>query len=189
MSHYTKQIDTTPTNYTATTGDELVDHLAGIDTAIGSLTTGLVAGQLMLSASDTIPLNTLYADGSAVSRTTYATLYAAIGVMYGNGDGSTTFNLPDYQGWFLRGFGGGTDPDSGSRTDRGDGTTGNNVGTVQTFTRNSHRHAYNRDTNNRTGGGGGVVTNSGSNNNTSATGGNEERPANVYIKYCIVYEA
>lgn len=40
----------------------------------------------------------LYADGTAVSRSTYARLFNAIGVQYGNGNGSTTFNLPDCRG-------------------------------------------------------------------------------------------
>jgi microcystin-dependent protein len=42
-------------------------------------------------------------NGQAVSRTTYFNLYAAIGTQYGQGDNSTTFNVPDYQGMFLRG--------------------------------------------------------------------------------------
>jgi microcystin-dependent protein len=44
-------------------------------------------------------------DGSAVSRTTYSDLFSAIGTTWGVGDGSTTFNLPDLQGAFLRGTG------------------------------------------------------------------------------------
>jgi microcystin-dependent protein len=44
------------------------------------------------------PSGYLVEDGSAVSRTTYATLFAAIGTTYGAGDGSTTFNLPDSRG-------------------------------------------------------------------------------------------
>lgn len=39
--------------------------------------------------------NYMWADGSAISRTTYADLYAVLGTTYGSGDGSTTFNLPD----------------------------------------------------------------------------------------------
>lgn len=46
----------------------------------------------------------LYCDGRAVSRTDYARLFAAIGTQYGAGDGSTTFNVPDFRGMFLRGF-------------------------------------------------------------------------------------
>ena len=44
------------------------------------------------------PTGYLLEDGSAVSRTTYASLFAAIGITYGAGDGSTTFNLPDSRG-------------------------------------------------------------------------------------------
>lgn len=43
----------------------------------------------------TAPAGYLFQDGSAVSRTTYATLFARIGTIWGAGDGSTTFNLPD----------------------------------------------------------------------------------------------
>lgn len=43
----------------------------------------------------TAPENYMFANGSAISRTTYAELFAIIGTTYGNGDGSTTFNLPD----------------------------------------------------------------------------------------------
>ena len=43
----------------------------------------------------TAPDKYMFADGSAISRTTYAALFAVIGTTYGAGDGSTTFNLPD----------------------------------------------------------------------------------------------
>jgi phage-related tail fiber protein len=72
--------------------------------------------------------------GSAVSRTTYASLFAAIGTAFGSGDGSTTFNLPDLRGQFLRGVdaGAGRDPNSGTRTAMASGgNTGDNAGSVQ----------------------------------------------------------
>ena len=47
----------------------------------------------------------LLCDGSAISRTTYADLYAVIGTTYGVGDNSTTFNLPDFRGVFPKGAG------------------------------------------------------------------------------------
>lgn len=50
----------------------------------------------------TIPAGYLIANGSAVSRTLYANLFAVIGTMYGSGDGSTTFNLPDLMNRFVR---------------------------------------------------------------------------------------
>lgn len=48
----------------------------------------------------------LLCNGQAVSRTEYPNLFALIGTNFGTGDGSTTFNLPDYRGKFLRGLGG-----------------------------------------------------------------------------------
>lgn len=49
-------------------------------------------------AGTVAPENYLFCDGSAVSRTTYATLFGVIGTTFGAGDGSTTFNLPDLSG-------------------------------------------------------------------------------------------
>jgi len=48
-----------------------------------------------IGVSDPIPTGALLCDGSAVSRTVYAELFETIGVTYGQGDGATTFNLPD----------------------------------------------------------------------------------------------
>lgn len=58
----------------------------------------MIAGSVYLFAGSTAPQGFLLCDGSAVSRDTYATLYAVIGDTYGAGDGSTTFNLPDLTG-------------------------------------------------------------------------------------------
>ena len=52
-----------------------------------------------------VPAGWLHCHGQAVSRTDYADLFAAIGTVYGAGDGSTTFNVPDFRGSFLRGAG------------------------------------------------------------------------------------
>ena len=56
------------------------------------------AGSIIEWGGATAPANWLIADGSAVSRTTYASLYAAIGTTFGTGNGTTTFNLPDLRG-------------------------------------------------------------------------------------------
>lgn len=56
------------------------------------------AGIIMPFAGTVVPENYLFCDGSAVSRTTYATLFGVIGTTFGAGDGSTTFNLPDLSG-------------------------------------------------------------------------------------------
>jgi len=187
---YKNQLNQSPTNYTPSTPTSVESHLAAIDTALGTLTGEERVAQIIAVPHDNIPSHLLKCDGSAVSRTTYATLYAAIGVIYGNGDGTTTFNLPDYTGWFLRGRadGNANDPDRASRTDRGDGGLGDNVGTVQLYTNRTHTHELNRNTNDYAGGGGARITGSGSNDLTAANGGNEMRPDNKYVWYCIVHE-
>lgn len=64
------------------------------------------AGDVKWSASDIAPGGRwLLADGSAVSRSTYSELFTRIGVFYGSGDGSTTFNLPDLGGRLVLGAG------------------------------------------------------------------------------------
>lgn len=62
------------------------------------------AGQVAYFAFSSAPSGWLKANGAAVSRATYSALFAAIGTTYGGGDGSTTFNLPDLRGEFIRGW-------------------------------------------------------------------------------------
>ena len=59
------------------------------------------AGFVKIWAGETAPEGYLLCDGSAISRTTYSALFAAIGTLYGVGDGSSTFNLPNFIGTFL----------------------------------------------------------------------------------------
>ncbi len=68
-----------------------------IENAINAQVSGdtLPVGCIVPFTSDTVPENWLLCDGSAVSRTDYALLFSIIGITYGVGDGSTTFNLPD----------------------------------------------------------------------------------------------
>ena len=101
------------------------------------------------------------------------------------GDGSTTFNIPDMRGRFARGWdhGAGIDPDAASRTDRGDGTTGDNVGTNQLDEFKAHVHPT--DLSN---GGGRFLQPSGdvaSGGDTGSAGGSETRPINVYVMFII----
>jgi len=58
---------------------------------------GLSTGTIVPWSTATAPTGFLKCDGSAVSRTTYAALFAVVSTTYGSGDGSTTFNLPDLQ--------------------------------------------------------------------------------------------
>lgn len=70
-------------------------------------TSGLLPAGVMLpfgGPAGTAPNGWLVCDGSAVSRSIYASLFAAIGVNYGSGNGSTTFNLPDLRGRTIAGF-------------------------------------------------------------------------------------
>ncbi len=70
------------------------------------------AGTVQYFANTTVPNGYLECNGAAVNRTTYAELFAAIGITYGAGNGTTTFNLPDLRGEFIRSYdnGKGTDP-------------------------------------------------------------------------------
>ena len=163
--------------------------IAALDSGIGGL------GLFPL----TVGTKFLICEGGAVSRTTYSDLYTYLGDAYGNGDGSTTFNLPDYRGYFLRSSdnGAGNDPDAGARTDRGDATTGDNVGTIQGDDFELHGHQFTTSSDpGATGAAGGLVTqNSGITNNSAhsgsssnnsgqqigGNGGSETRPKNIYV--------
>lgn len=104
-------------------------------------------GFVQAYAGDTAPAGWLMCDGSAVSRTTYADLFAVTGTRHGQGNGSTTFNLPDYKGKFLRGRADGStwDPDRASRIAMASGgATGDNVGSVQGHAFQTHTHVQNQ---------------------------------------------
>jgi microcystin-dependent protein len=162
-------------------------------------TNPIPAGTVWATSASTCSSGWLAADGTAVSRATYARLYAAIGVSHGQGDNSTTFNVPDYRGRFLRGVDGsaGNDPDKASRTAMATGgNTANNVGSVQNGQFTSHTHDF-------IGYGGGAISNTvvwsspqlnvGSTSpnifsaNILSAGGNETRPVNAYVTYCVKY--
>ena len=72
-----------------------------------------LVGAILYTTSNVIPIGFLKCNGSAVSRTTYARLFAKIGTTFGAGDGSTTFNVPDLRGLFIRGLDEGRGLDSG----------------------------------------------------------------------------
>ena len=74
-----------------------------------------LVGEVAFFARTTPPSGWLKANGAAVSRTTYAALFSAIGTTFGAGDGSSTFNLPDLRGEFVRGLDDGRNVDGGRR--------------------------------------------------------------------------
>lgn len=79
------------------------DYTIDGDTLSDTGTTSLLGGIIYVTGT-TNPQGTLIANGAAVSRTTYSALFNYIGVRYGVGDGTTTFNLPDLRGIFPRGI-------------------------------------------------------------------------------------
>jgi microcystin-dependent protein len=167
------------------------------------------SGVVSAYAGTSAPSGYLMCDGSAVSRATYAALFAVIGETHGQGDNATTFNVPDYRGRFLRGVDGGAavDPDAASRTAMATGgNTGDNVGSVQsdataknglTITDPGHAHTVPRNTVSDSGSfmivtAGGATTSTATpptNSNTTGitldNGDNETRPVNAYVHYII----
>ena len=127
-------VDTNPTpNDPKSEGD---DHLRGIkntlsttfagftEPAVGITVTaseinsvvtagGFTSGMVQVFAMNAAPTGWINCDGGPVSRTVYSSLFAAIGTTYGAGDASTTFNVPDLRGYFVRGFSDGVSIDSG----------------------------------------------------------------------------
>lgn len=115
-----------------------------LHTLFGLNPTGIV--QAFAGAKASVPSGWLYCDGSAVSRSTYTGLFAIIGTKHGQGNGTTTFNLPDLRGYFVRGQDDGQarDPDAASRTAATTGAnSGDNVGSVQLDQYTSHNHTQN----------------------------------------------
>ncbi|MEI2387473.1 phage tail protein [Breoghania sp. JC706] len=174
---------------------------ATLKAALPSLVASVPVGSIMAFAADTPPSGWLECNGAAIGRTTYAALFASIGTTFGDGDGSTTFNLPDLRGEFVRGW------------DHGRGVDADRVfGSWQAGQIEGHTHAvlsedgYSTDTR-----GFGNSNNSGLGqpSRTSAvsgltyydtawdgqpyienTGGTETRPRNVALLYCIkVFDA
>lgn len=136
------------------------------------------SGAVFHFAMATAPAGYLVCNGAAVSRTAFAALFAAVGTLYGNGDGNTTFNLPDLRGEFIRGadLGRGVDggrilgswqQDSIREHSHTGGISGPEVGKIEGYTED----APGVDNYNKT--------------STGTTGGNETRPRNMALLPCI----
>lgn len=141
----------------------------------------------------------LLCDGNALQISSYQVLFSYLGTAFG-GDGTSTFNLPDLRGQFLRGvdMGAGVDPDGSGRTAQASGgNSGDNVGSRQPAGVQNHQHYW--DYNFAYIGDGGndiavqLAKKSGPSGGSMGTlpttdvdgGGNETRPANVYVYYLI----
>ena len=143
-------------------------------------TPGVPSGAVMSFAMNSAPSGWLSCDGSAVSRTTYAALFTAISTTYGTGDGSTTFNLPDLRGYFVRG--------SGTNSD---GTASGTFGVKQADAFKDHTHTttavqYGGGVNVNANPGASITGNTAITSSGASTGsGTETRPANIPMLYCI----
>jgi hypothetical protein len=159
---------------------------------------GMQAGSVVWVATTSAPTGYLKANGAAISRTTYADLFAIIGTSFGAGDGSTTFNIPDLRGEFIRGW------DDGRGID-----TGRSIATSQTDDFKEHEHGIRLEHGNyphsylgrhvppngqylAVNGAGNYPysKNYGHYNGTKpieAVGGDETRPRNIALLACIKY--
>jgi microcystin-dependent protein len=188
----TLTLDAAPTaDLEAATKKYVDDEVAGIPAA----TDLTPAGTVIYTARSTAPTGYLKANGDAVSRTTYATLFSAIGTTYGGGNGSTTFNLPDLRGEFVRGLDDGRGVDT-SRTlgsSQGDATALPNTA-FTTSNPGNHAHSYSGGDRQNVGSGGQSQPVSQGGNTTGAAGAHthtigggdaETRPRNIALLACI----
>jgi len=110
-------------------------------TLVGSV---IPPGTIQSYGGGTVPQGWLLCDGSTASRSTYSALFAAIGVAHGEGDGTTTFHLPDLRGRFLRGADnmgtGAANRDGGGRVASNIGGSQTGIGSFQDSINKSHRH-------------------------------------------------
>lgn len=115
--------------------DKIADEaITSAKLAPGLLAQFIPVGTILPYGGTVAPAGFLFCNGSAVSRTTYADLFEVTSTAFGSGNGSTTFNLPDFRGRFLRGVDGGAgrDPNAGTRTAMSTGgNSADNVGSVQ----------------------------------------------------------
>lgn len=163
---------------TASTGAiEEITVGSGLSLSGGTLTataTSVLTGEIKLWATNTAPSGYLECNGAAVSRTTYAALFAVIGTTFGSGDGSTTFNLPQTRGEFVRGWDNSRGIDSG-RT----------FGSWQDDAFEAHTHSYSTPITSGAGYPGGSGGGFGGGYTTGSTGDIETRPRNIALMYII----
>ncbi|MFX4251985.1 tail fiber protein [Aliarcobacter butzleri] len=113
-----------------------ISNIAGLEQTLANFYTKDQINTFIVPVSTVLPFATtnipdsfLECNGAAISRTAYSKLFAAIGTAFGAGDGSTTFNIPDLRGEFIRGW------DNGRGLD-----IGRTFGSKQTDEVKSHNH-------------------------------------------------
>lgn len=145
-------------------------------TAAWSQISGPPIGVIEWTCAAAAPLGYLIADGTAVSRITYAGLFALCSTTYGVGDGTTTFNLPDLKGRVPIGAGTGTGLTARSLTTK----LGTETHQLSVAEMPAHTHSPNGEATFLTwnggtlgvAGGGGLAQATGSPNTTGSTGNN-----------------
>lgn len=168
------------TSFTLENGDYVVVVSVGSVWYVVSYTSSGI-GKVEAFAASTIPFGYLECNGAEISRSTYATLFTKIGTIFGVGNGTTTFNIPDLRGEFIRGWDHARGIDSG-RT----------IGSSQGDLVKAHTHdivaavaavsTIDMITATADGTTSGALTIA-----TSANIGAENRPRNVALMYCIKY--
>ena len=173
---------------------EIDANTAGVASNASSISAFLSfpIGMIIPFAATNTPTGWLYCDGAAVSRVSYAPLFAVLGETWGEGDGATSFNLPDFRGLFLRGIDplGTFDEDYASRTNNiYTGQSTNGVGSIQLEEFASHTHDIDTTSTHD-----GTLADSELSSasvdqgvTTGATGGNETRPDNAAVRFLIKY--
>ena len=168
---------------------------------------GVPSGAVFCIAVASVPSGYLECNGAAVSRTTFAALFAIIGTQYGSGNGSTTFNVPDLRGEFVRGFDNGKGTDSGRSiaTSQSDQNKQHNHSASSSVNDSGHVHATTFDNKKYFPGGGSTSIGFGGaggypadiftmssattgisvSTTTSNDGGGETRPRNIAMMYVI----
>lgn len=151
-------------------------EVGSINQTANTFSGGFPSGAVMSFAMSSAPNGWFKCNGEEKSRTVYSGLFAQIGTLYGSGDGSTTFNLPDLRGEFIRGW-----------ADTRDVDTGRAIATSQADEFKAHTHT-------QKGGGfnGSIGIEAGDRTtqnlgDTGSTGGTETRPRNIAMLYCIKY--
>lgn len=157
------------------TGTASFDGSANINIAATLVAQPVPAGSVFNFAASTAPTGYLECSGAAVSRATYAALFAVTSTTFGVGDGSTTFNLPNLRGEFVRGWDNGRGIDA-SRA----------FGSAQADELKAHTHSYATKSGTAPQSGSATQCWIGETTNTSgSTGGVETRPRNIALLYCI----
>jgi hypothetical protein len=186
---------------TALNGSNLISSSVDASKLVAAVTQALCpSGTIVAYGGDTPPDGWYLCDGHSYSRVTDAPLFAAIQTHFGFAD-SSSFNVPDFRGRFLRGRDAGTgrDPDRGGRgASSGGGATGDAVGSLEGDELRSHSHNYWDIYYSEAGGSVPIPWpfkgSSGSDNDnygwqiyrtSDPAGGNETRPVNISVNYII----